>query len=61
MTKISRTKGGCSVCTRGRWRAGGVVLIKMTDTNVRGPYSWLGICLVCAKAVAAEVNFPERT
>jgi hypothetical protein len=56
MTKISRTKGGCSVCTRGRWKPPGVVLVKMRATKVRGPYTWIGICLVCAKAVAKEIG-----
>lgn len=50
---ISRTKGHCSVCPRGRGKgANGVVLIKMAMPK----YTWLGLCLVCAKAVAKEVS-----
>lgn len=54
--RVSRIKGHCSVCPRGHGAATHVTLIKLARSPRPRPYQWLGLCLVCAKAVAKEVT-----
>lgn len=54
---VSRAKGSCSSCFRGRGKGvSPVVLIKLALEADPMPYQWLGLCLVCAKAVAKEFS-----
>lgn len=68
--RISRTRGGCSCCDRGKGKTSkGVVLIRLESArkvyvtrSVDGARrewkgaGWLGICLKCAALIAKELG-----